>query len=88
MKSVLEMRKYIMLECVETLVNVPAGAGIMDSVRATCKEYGRIVKDTQQARSQAWWWTVEKEMEKADKMERLLEKSNMVVLRRTLHEMA
>jgi len=78
MKSVLEMRKQIMLECVEILVNVPAGAGRMDSARAMCKEYGRIVNDTQQARSQAWW-TAEKDREKADEMERLLEQSIMVV---------
>lgn len=78
MKSVLELRKQIMLECVELLVNLPAGAGRMDSVRAMCKEYGRIVNDTQQARSQAWW-TAEKDMEKADEMQRLLEQSIMVV---------
>jgi hypothetical protein len=77
MKSVLELRKQIMLECVKQLVNLPVGAERMDSMAASCKEFGRIVNDTQQARSQAWW-TAEKsvkDMEKADEMERLLEQS-------------
>ena len=79
MKDVLELRKQIMLEGVKLLVNLPAGAGRMDSMTASCKEYERIVNDTQQARSQAWW-TAEKpvkDMEKANEMERLLEQSIM-----------
>ena len=79
MKDVLELRKQIMLEGVKLLVNLPAGAEKMDSMAASCKEFGRIVNDTQQAKSQAWW-TAEKpvkDMEKADGMERLLEQSIM-----------
>jgi hypothetical protein len=90
MKDVLELRKQIMLECVKQLANLPAGAGRMDSMAASCKEFGRIVNDTQQARSQAWW-TAEKpvkDMEKADEMERLLEQSIMECIGGVLlHEM-
>jgi len=79
MKDVLELRKQIMLEGVKLLVNLLAGAERTDSMAASCKEFGRIVNDTQQARSHAWW-TAEKpvkDMEKADEMERLLEESIM-----------
>jgi hypothetical protein len=78
MKSVLELRKQIMLQCVEPLVNLPAGDRRVDSVKAMCMEFWWIVKDTQQAQSHAWW-TGEKDMEKADEGERLLEQSIMVV---------
>jgi hypothetical protein len=90
MKDVLELRKQIMLECVKQLVNLPIGAERMDSMAASCKEFGRIVNDTQQANSQAWW-TAEKpvkDMEKADEMERLLEQSIMECIGGVLlHEM-
>jgi hypothetical protein len=80
LKFVLEMRKQIILDGVDPLVNLPAGAERMNSVIDMCKEYEWIVKDRQEAKRQGWW-NAEKDVEKSDGdgLESLLQQSILIV---------
>lgn len=78
LKSVLELRKQILLNSVDVVIEFSAGAGRLDAVMDMCDEFLWIERDSEQARKQGWW-DARKDNEKSNELECLREQSIMRV---------
>jgi hypothetical protein len=64
LKSVLKLRKQILLDSVDEIINLPARTGRLDAVLDMCDELLWIERDSEQARKHGWWDSM-KETERA-----------------------
>jgi hypothetical protein len=78
LKLALELRKQILLDSVDAVIEFSAGAGRLDAVMHMCDEFLWIERDSEHARKQGWWDAM-KDNEKGNELECLREQSIMKV---------